>query len=309
MTITGYLKWNGIGWDLDTPTAQSSGSGATGPTGPTGSTGDTGPSGATGPTGPTGSTGSSGADGPTGPAGGSASRVMPLDQHDVIAWDLGEHSSPWLDSVNAQNLTLVKSVGLDPADPGIWGFVAGNSIFGDGSVYTVRGNAWLATSPTSIGQGTDGSVHGWVYWDNYDELGGIICKDTGDTGTNNFIINFDHSGTSSPGLIIKFGDADRTVLSSSYYKLHSKCLEGLWNHIALTWANDGVLRVYVNGVDVLTSAFNYTIKTWANQSWLIGSSPYDGNTTTGFFRDWRICDIARPQSYFDELYRRAIGRW
>ena len=71
MPISGYLKWTGSEWILDSSIGtggSSVGGGVTGPAGPTGATGPSG-SGVTGATGPAGATGNAGATGPSGNVG------------------------------------------------------------------------------------------------------------------------------------------------------------------------------------------------------------------------------------------------
>ncbi len=85
---------------------------------------------------------------------------------------------------------------------------------------------------------------------------------------------------------------------------------GRWSHIGGTW-DGSTLRLYINGVLVNSSPFTGTI-TYASVGqrgfWYAGGIP--GSSTNQeapiIVQDVRLANIARPQSYFANIYRQSF---
>lgn len=89
---------------------------------------------------------------------------------------------------------------------------------------------------------------------------------------------------------------------------------GVWNHIGMTY--DAVdARMYLNGdlvwITAETSAILYNT-TGTSGPYFFGAVPSgSGSPEEPFYSvaDWRIANVARPKSYFENIYRQGQRTW
>jgi len=254
-----------------------------------------GSAGAQGPQGP------QGPEGPAGPPGAGASRLVALDENDLIQWKFNEVSGPFLNTGSGGTCSLAATGNITTSVV---------SLFNTGVVVNDSAAAKLCSVDTTVGEAPGGAVtlHGWVHplgWTN--AAGGFwkLAAQTGggwqqpytslgwQIGSNSGI----WTAVCAVGGEQKYG----TVSQFNALKLN------MWQHIAVVH-NGLKLKGYINGnlaIDV--DAVGDT--DWsAHGPWCIGDNVNNsGQTINMIFDDWRVRSVAMTQEEIEEIYRRALG--
>lgn len=235
-------------------------------------------------------------------------RILP-DSHDVLVLPLSEGTSTHPNAGTAGSAGDWSEYGSPVNNAmgllNIGGSRLGLYIPGSILISSVRNGAGGGndvTTPSEI------SLSGWVFMRKYPSVAGEIFN-------KQYYLN----GWSSPFLTFGFqmhtaqnGQVDLYITSGGVLQtqlrtpVNFSIPVGSWCHLGGTW-NGTTLSIYING-SLATSA-NYTATidfgTSGNRGkWYTGGIPGTGTNQESsiIVQDVRVADIARPQSYFANIY-------
>jgi hypothetical protein len=253
---------------------------------------------------------------------------VPPDNSDVVVWRLNDGAAPFVNSStsadslgSAANLVTVSGTVIMDA----------RSVFNEPCVYFPASGTWPAGASgtknrleTTTGAGlrvnAPMSVSGWIKVRNFANLGdnyGWVFKKNSrpnQTWTTpysalDFIIWNSTDGKFRFSVTTASGTRNEVATDPNNFVVPT----GVWSHVGLTY--DGTtLRGYINGLLVATLATNPTgaIDWTTDGAWTFGSKPEEATPKQeGAFMacDWRIANVARGLSYFQQIYRRGVLTW
>lgn len=151
------------------------------------------------------------------------------------------------------------------------------------------------------------SLSGWVFLRRYTNyFAEIFNKQYYVDGWSNPFLTFGFQATNTnSGLVdlyITLNGTLQVISNSSRYPMPV----GRWFHLGGTW--DGTtLKMYINGTVVSSSNFGGVIDFNGNSArgkWYAGAVPGSGTIAAApiIVQDVRVANIARPQSYFANIY-------
>lgn len=263
-----------------------------------GATGATGAAGADGATGPTGPTGPAGATGPTGPAGSALARPYPADADDLHVWALTETSGSTFANSGSSSLALTASGSVSVGVPGMW----------DAALSLWPSTAASAASANTTDDPTSGNVTAsiWVY---------LISS-----GNSCMFARFARPASPTPWsmpyiawMLSRDGGVTKFALAngaSGYNQISTstapEMVVGQWNHVGLTF-DGSTLRGYVNGQLAASGAVSGSVYYTSAAPYSVGSdrtSTFD--SVRAHYVDARVASVARPASWFREVYLRGL---
>lgn len=253
-------------------------------------------------------------------------RVAP-DVHDIIVWRMNEGSLPLVNSSTSPNsagsaanlVTINGTVILDAL-----------SLFGEKCIAFPAYSTWPGGSSTTKNRiltasapalPTPMSVSGWIK---------IRNLNTGATDNNGLIVvkryRTSASSWSEPFVAVAMtwvpstpegqwrsdvtlaGTRNSNSMLPKAYPLPT----GSWTHVGMTF--DGSFhRTFLNGSLVAESSASGSIDNGENGQWVFGAGVGDSavlkSEPAANFCDWRVADVARPASYFENVYRRGVLTW
>lgn len=259
-------------------------------------------------------------------------RVAP-DSNDIVVWKLDEAGAPFVNSStvgspgSAANLTTLSSgtfQGLPnprlqvqgPFGAGSFGVEFTGSQNGSPRNWIGGANTFFPTLPMSMS--------GWVIFRQFDQsftqhfiqkqqTNGVwsgpfavqIIQNTGFLGQNQGQLSFEVGANNSSGNSFFRTDATQP------YPL------GIWCHMG--WAADTTsMAAYINGDLVGTSTYSgvsgggFSYDTSTPGPWFIGAIPAGSGAVEESYcslADWRIANVKRAQSYFQNIYQQGQLDW
>lgn len=245
-------------------------------------------------------------------------RVAP-DNNDIIVWKLDEALAPFINSSTSTNALSHAISDLDTLSGTIR--LQQPSLFApNGTNSCVQFTANNNSSPRNFISGANDaepnypiSISGWVFVRQYDVTSfrfNLICKQhtigvwSGATFSSMVIQNRRYASLPADWdfYIGTTGtNAGVTIPQSNGITLN------IWTHVGITY--DGTTtKYYINGNLVQQNANTGNVL-YGNGPWFFGAIPSgSGNPEECAIStcDWRIADIVRPQSYFQDIFRKGM---
>lgn len=229
------------------------------------------------------------------------SRVMPLDSFDRMVWPCDDATgSAILRNIGPEGgaLTIAGSIETRPC-----GFVATQAarINVAASGTNARTTATWTTAPPSA------SMSCWVRVGSI-AAGSNVVSFADSAGVPIFSLSVSTPGSSRIllGGNVRVGGTNFTInaLDSEQFSI------GDWHHIGVTYDGETLLG-YVDGVEVAsngtpTGPINWTLGA-APRNWNLGAESASVIGFLGRQQDVRVMNVARPESWFTESYRRGVG--
>jgi hypothetical protein len=231
-------------------------------------------------------------------------RIAP-DIYDAMVWTFDENTAPFSNYGNGGSNNFINGgSGYRAGRAGLFG--NGLDLPGGNSAYVKDTNSYIPNSSFT--------VSGWVYLKSYSTAGNachLIYKlhnPIGNwSGSGGYVdIEITLSGSAADGTGI-FG-INKSGLSSISFSTADKIPINAWTHLGLTW--DGTtLNAYINGNLIGTSTNGAGTVNWGSGNWILGVNPSSTSENSPFaiIDDLRIANIARPQSYFQQVYQAGVG--
>lgn len=246
-------------------------------------------------------------------------RVAP-DNNDIVVWRLDEATAPFVNSstsTNAistavSNLTTISGTVLTQ-QPSIF------AASGTNSCVQFTGNN--GGSPRNFISGANGvnvqapvTFSCWVLVRNYNTTGFTQHIWNKQTNTGNWSSTFASASLSNRTFVSQPQQWDCFVLpvtgSSQTITVENGIPLYSWTHTGVTW--DGSTQIaYFNGNIVASSTGSLTTINYGSTPgpWFFGAIPSgSGNPEESVVSicDFRIADVVRPQSYFQNIYKNGI---
>lgn len=242
-------------------------------------------------------------------------RVEP-DDNDIVVWKLDETGAPFVNSSTSPNAVSQAVSNLTTASGTF--LTRQPTPFSDGITNTCLafyGNQ--SGSPRNFISGANNlepqypiSISGWTYIRAYNVSGyrwNIICKQhTAGVWSGGIFQSFVIQNRHFVGDTFGF-DYGFTITSGAVFQINGS--NGFpvnqWLHCGYTY--DGtVAKAYVNGNLLASSNTSAAINYGGHGPWFFGAIPSGSGApeecALSVF-DWRIANVARPQSYFQNIYK------
>lgn len=227
-------------------------------------------------------------------------RIAP-DGYDVLVYMLNETTGTFINTGTAGSTADWTLYG--GALPGVQGifddalYIPGNFISNnkDGAQ---GGSDVLINAPISIS--------GWVFLRRYTSgFANLFEKKYFQSGwTSPFLAFGLYMNSSANGSWITYITLNGVLQSNTMSVNDGPIPQGRWCHVGGTW--DGTtLRSYLNGTLVRSTNFSGTLDYGSTPGpWFTGAIPDSGTTDSPcvIVQDIRVANVARPQSYFAEIY-------
>jgi hypothetical protein len=246
-------------------------------------------------------------------------RVEP-DANDIIVWAMSDTSMPVVNTGTAGSSANLVTAGVNGVSLG-----ANSGVFGRASYIKPVPNNWLKTA-NSAGEyvGNQMNLSCWVFLTQYVDFGTIGRVVTKASQRTSWTSPFDDATirfniTSATNSRLRVG-----LRAASGYHIVEGIASNLkaplyqWIHIGFAY-NGSSLVAYVNGVPL--STVNNSISgnvTWSSVApgsgpWFVGShyaiaAVSSRECAIGMVQDIRLATVARPESWWREVYSKGTGR-
>lgn len=233
-----------------------------------------------------------------GAGGGGVVRPYPTDADDLHVWALDETSGTSFANSGASSLALTGSGSLLVGTTGIW--APSVSTYASSAAYLSSGNTTDVPGTGAI------TASVWVYH-LASSNSFAFCKFAApppafSSPYGGFLITRNLNTTY---FWIAYGPSSYQQLTPSP-SLGPDLQDRAWNHLGLTY--DGTtFSAYINGDLVNTAALSGTLTFPSNGPYVIGSDRSGtASSVQAKFADARVATVARPASWFREVYQRGL---
>jgi hypothetical protein len=243
----------------------------------------------------------SAADGYWAPRVGVNSRYTPTDVNTITNWKFNEAGPPYVNSGTGSALSLTTFSGTPVSVTGLFNKALGCSL-------TI-----LSTGNSTVNEpnATALTISAWVKARSFSTFGTVINKAyrNNNTWTSPFVslyLSLSNSGDGSwgPAIATTGGVLTQPIIGGAFRI-------PLYEWTLLSYTYDGTaLRSYINGALANTTNISSAIDYGTHGPWDIGgvSNASVGQQWDGHIDDVRVESVVRSQAYFEDMYKRGVGR-
>lgn len=251
------------------------------------------------------------------------SRILP-DDDDVIVWKLDEANLPFansstspdslgtaVDVITKQGVIVNRVPGPFPGSRGL-GILTHVDSQASTNVPATASSPWDLVS-TASGSGTNVpapiTISGWVRFNtlnvNSPTVQFLLVKRYQTATWASPYTAFDFKVTNATGTF-RFAVTTSGRNETSTQDTTLPVPVGVWCHVGLTY-DSSYLKGYINGVLVAQASATGLVDYGSDGPWSFGAPPggSERSEPACHLHDWRVAQIARPDSYFRQMYRSA----